>query len=87
MRRWMDLAIRAYRRTRTRHNVSSDGFEFERVIAKWDHTARSFVEWLLERGSNFDIPPHQCAKQPRDFDGHLYRDEQTQTLPARLLSF
>jgi transposase len=51
-----------------------EGFEFERVIADRGYAAQAFVDWLVQQGSDYVIPPHQCAKQPRDFDRHLYRE-------------
>jgi transposase len=50
------------------------GFKFERVIADRGYSSQAFVESLLQRGSDYVIPPHQRAKQPRDFDRHLYRE-------------
>lgn len=62
-----------------RHDITQaydlvDGFDFERVIAERSYAAQDFVDWLLEQGTESVIPPHQRAKEPRDYDTWLYRE-------------
>ena len=51
-----------------------EGFAFERVIADRGYAAQAFVDWLGQLQIESVIPPHQCTKQPREFDRHLYRE-------------
>ena len=50
------------------------GFEFERLIADRGYAAQDFVDWLLEQGIEVVIPPHQRAKQDREYDTCWYRE-------------
>lgn len=50
------------------------GFAFERVIADRGYAAQSFVDSLLEKGIEVVIPPHQRAKEERDYDRRWYRE-------------
>lgn len=50
------------------------GFEFERLIADRGYAAQDFVDWLLEHGIEVVIPPHQRAKQDREYDTWWYRE-------------
>ncbi len=49
------------------------GFAFQRVIADRSYAAKDFVDSLLERGIEVVIPPHQRAKEQREYDRWLYR--------------
>lgn len=51
-----------------------DGFHFERVIADRAFAGQPFVDWLIEREIEPVIPPHQNAKQPREYDRWVYRE-------------
>jgi len=51
-----------------------EGFPFERVIADRGYAAQPFVDYLTEHSTQAVIPPHQRAKQPREFDTWLYRE-------------
>ena len=51
-----------------------DGFDFERLIADRGYAAEDFIDYLLERGIQVVIPPHQRAKILRDYDKWLYRE-------------
>lgn len=51
-----------------------DGFDFERLIADRGYAAQDFIEYLLERGIEAVIPPHQRAKILRAYDEWLYRE-------------
>jgi transposase len=58
----------------TQAQVLVDGFEFERLIADRGYASQQFVDWLMERGIEIVIPPHQRAKAERDYDKWLYRE-------------
>jgi len=51
-----------------------EGFDFDRLIADRGYSAAHFVEYLLQRGIEAVIPPHQRAKILRDYDSWLYRE-------------
>jgi transposase len=51
-----------------------EGFDFERLIADRGYAAADFIEYLLERGIEAVIPPHQRAKVLREYDKWLYRE-------------
>lgn len=51
-----------------------DGFDFDRLIADRGYTAEHFMEYLLERGIQAVIPPHQRAKVLSEYDEWLYRE-------------
>lgn len=51
-----------------------EGFEFERLIADRGYAAQDFIEYLLARGIQAVIPPHQRAKILREYDIWLYRE-------------
>ena len=51
-----------------------DGFDFECVIADRGYAANHFISYLLEKGINVVIPPHQRAKILREYDRWLYRE-------------
>ena len=51
-----------------------EGFDFERLIADRGYAAEHFIEYLLERGIQTVIPPHQRAKVLREYDKWLYRE-------------
>jgi transposase len=46
----------------------------EHVIADRGYAGQPLVDWLVEQGAQVVIPPHQRAKQPRDYDTWLYRE-------------
>jgi len=50
------------------------GFDFERLIADRGYSAAHFIDYLLERGIEAVIPPHQRAKVLREYDAWLYRE-------------
>ena len=50
------------------------GFVFDRLIADRGYVAQDFVDWLIEQGMDAVIPPHQLAKQARDYDRWWYRE-------------
>jgi transposase len=50
------------------------GFDFDRLIADRGYSAEHFVEYLLDRGIEAVIPPHQRAKLLREYDTWLYRE-------------
>ncbi len=49
-----------------------DGFSFERVIADRGYAAQPFVDSLLEKGIEAVMPPHQSAKEKREYDKRWY---------------
>ncbi len=51
-----------------------EGLGFERLIADRGYAAADFVEYLLARGIEPVIPPHQRAKVLREYDAWLYRE-------------
>jgi transposase len=51
-----------------------DGFDCERLIADRGYAVEDFIDYLLERGIQAVIPPHQRAKVLRDYDDGLYRE-------------
>ena len=51
-----------------------DGFDFERLMADRGDAAQDFIEYLLARGIEAVIPPHQGAKVLREYDEWLYRE-------------
>ena len=62
-----------------RHDITQayellDGFEFDRLIADRGYSAEHFIEYLLDRGIEAVIPPHQCANILREYDQWLYRE-------------
>ena len=50
------------------------GFDFEHLIADRGYAAADFVDYLLQRGIEVVIPPHQRAKVLRDYDQWRYRE-------------
>jgi transposase len=62
-----------------RHDITQaqallDGFDFERLIADRGYASEDFIDFLLERGIQAVIPPHQRAKVLREYDEWLYRE-------------
>ena len=51
-----------------------EGFDFQRLIADRGYAAADFIDYLLERGIQAVIPPHQRAKVLREYDEWLYRE-------------
>lgn len=51
-----------------------EGFDFERLIADRGYAATDFIDYLLQRGIEVVIPPHQRAKILREYDEWLYRE-------------
>ena len=51
-----------------------EGFDFERLIADRGYAAADFIDYLLERGIEAVIPPHQRTKVLREYDEWLYRE-------------
>lgn len=51
-----------------------DGFDFEQLVADRGYSAEHFITYLLERGIQAVIPPHQRAKLVREYDTWLYRE-------------
>jgi transposase len=47
---------------------------FERVIADRAYAGRAVVEQVEASGAEVVIPPHQSAKQPREYDRWWYRE-------------
>ena len=65
--------------TGQRHDITQaqrllEGFDFERLIADRGYSAAHFIEYLLARGIEAVIPPHQRAKVLREYDRWLYRE-------------
>jgi len=62
-----------------RHDITQayhllDGFDFERLLADRGYSAEHFITYLLERGIEAVIPPHQRAKILREYDQWVYRE-------------
>lgn len=62
-----------------RHDISQAaeliaGFNFDHVIADRGYAAQDFVDLVIESDAEPVIPPHQKAKQQREYDTWLYRE-------------
>jgi len=62
-----------------RHDITQaynllEGFDFDRLIADRGYSAEHFIAYLLARGIQAVIPPHQRAKILREYDTWLYRE-------------
>lgn len=44
-----------------------DGFEFEKLLADRGYSAQHFIDYLLGRGIEAVVPPHQRAKILREY--------------------
>lgn len=51
-----------------------EGLSGQHVIADRGYAGQPLVDWIVERGAVAVIPPHQRAKQARDYDRWLYRE-------------
>lgn len=51
-----------------------EGFDFERLVADRGYGAEHFIAYLLARGIQAVIPPHQRAKALHEYDTWLYRE-------------
>lgn len=51
-----------------------DGLTFERVIADRGYAGQTVIAVVEASGAEVGIPPHQSAKQPREYDQWWYRD-------------
>ncbi|MGB3714572.1 MAG: transposase [Candidatus Promineifilaceae bacterium] len=50
------------------------GFNFDHVIAARGYAAQDFVDLVIESNAKPVIPPHQRAKQSREYDAWLYQE-------------
>lgn len=62
-----------------RHDITQaqhllQGYAGEHVIADRGYAADHFVQWIIEHAAEPVIPPHQCAKEAREYDRWLYRE-------------
>jgi transposase len=62
-----------------RHDITQawalvEGLSFENLIADRAYAAQEFVEWVIDSGAQPVIPPHQRAKESREYDRWLYRE-------------
>jgi len=51
-----------------------EGFAIQRDIADRGYAAQPFVDSLLAKGIEVVIPPHQQAKEKREYDNRWYRE-------------
>jgi transposase len=51
-----------------------EGLSGQHVIADRGYAGQPLVDWIVEQGAIAVIPPHQRAKQARDYDRWLYRE-------------
>jgi len=51
-----------------------EGLSGHHVIADRGYAGQPLVDWIIEQGAGVVIPPHQSAKQSRDYDRWLYRE-------------
>jgi transposase len=51
-----------------------EGLLGQHVIADRGYAGQPLVDWIVEQGAVAVIPPHQRAKQRRDYDTWLYRE-------------
>ena len=58
----------------TQAQAMLSGLIGQRVIADRAYAGQVLVDWIVEQGAVAVIPPHQSAKQPRDYDTWLYRE-------------
>jgi transposase len=49
-------------------------WDCQHAIADRGYASRFFVEWLIQRGIEPVIPPHQRAKEVREYDTWLYQE-------------
>lgn len=49
-------------------------FEFEHIIADRGYAAQTFYDWIVAQNMIPVIPPHQRAKETREYDKWLYRE-------------
>jgi hypothetical protein len=54
--------------------IASRSYDLERLITDLGDAAKHFIEYLLHRGIEAVIPPHQRAKILREYDEWLYRE-------------
>jgi transposase len=52
----------------------AEGLACQYVIADRAYAGQDFINFVLEADAQPVIPPHQCSKQPRDYDTWLYRE-------------
>lgn len=62
-----------------RHDITqADGliaaFDFERVIADRSYDSEEFLILIAERQAEAVIPPRKNRKEPREYDGHWYKE-------------
>lgn len=50
------------------------GLTFERVIADRGYAGQAFIDLVVSSGAEVVIPPHQRAKEPREYDRWWYRE-------------
>jgi len=50
------------------------GLTFDQAIADRGYAAQALVDSIIASGAIAVIPPHQCAKTPREYDHWLYRE-------------
>lgn len=63
-----------HRHDSTQAHSLLEGFDFDRLIADRGYAATDFIEYLLARGIQAVIPPHQRATVLREYDTWLYRE-------------
>ena len=51
-----------------------EGLKCQRVIADRGYAGQPFIDLVIDMGAEPIIPPHQCSKQPRDYDTWSYRE-------------
>ena len=62
-----------------RHDITQaqsllEGFPCDYVIADRGYAASDFVDWITQQAAEAVIPPHQNAKEVREYDHWLYRE-------------
>ena len=62
-----------------RHDITQaqpllEGYTCEHVIADRGYAADPFVQWIIAHAADPVIPPHQRAKEVREYDLWLYRE-------------
>ncbi len=58
----------------TQASALLEGLTFEKVLADRGYAGAEFIAYLHERGCEAVIPPHQRAKDQREYDAWLYRE-------------
>jgi transposase len=51
-----------------------EGLIGQSIVADRGYAGKPLEEWIIQQGATAVIPPHQCAKDQREYDRWLYRE-------------